>query len=51
MTIGCGSYLPASDVYESPQNGVFCPFWTAIRWHVDCIIRLLVNEDCGPPDC
>jgi hypothetical protein len=20
------------------------------RWHVDCIICLLVNEDCGPPN-
>ena len=20
-------------------------------WHVDCIISLPVNEDCGPPDC
>jgi hypothetical protein len=37
---------------QAPIFTRICDYCSEVNhWHVDCIDELLVNEDCGPPDC
>ena len=52
-TRGNGSDFVPRPARETPRkiSAVFAaPLRSRSRWHVDCFVRLLVNEDCGPPD-